>query len=125
MSNELHKIARKAEKRGILNLARHVFFCGNSGCCKSEEEAKSAGKLLARAAKASREDESPFEFTPVECLSLCAQGPLCVVYPGGVWYARVDEKAAERIVEGHLKRGAVVEELVFAKSGASPLPRED
>lgn len=119
MSNELEKIARKAEKRGIPNLARHVFFCGNSGCCKDNDEAKSAQKKLSRAAKESREGDFPFEVTPVECLGLCAQGPLCVVYPGGVWYARVDEKAASRIIEGHLKGGEVVEELVFARSGAN------
>ncbi len=119
MSNELDKVARKAEKRGIPNIARHIFFCGNSGCCKDKDEAKSTGKVLARAAKQSREGELPFEVTPVECLSLCVQGPLCVVYPDGVWYARVDEKAALRIVEEHLEKGEVVEELVFARSGAA------
>lgn len=119
MSNELEKIARKAEKRGIPNIARHVFFCGNGGCCKDKDEAKSAQKKLSRAAKESREGNSPFEFTPIECLNLCAQGPLCVIYPEGVWYARVDEKAASRIVEEHLKSGEVVEELVFARSGAN------
>lgn len=118
MLNELEKVARKAQKRGVQNIARHVFFCGNGGCCKDKEDAKSAEKILARAAKQSRAGDSPFEVTPVECLSLCVQGPLCVVYPGGVWYARVDEKAASRIVEQHLKGGEVVEELVFARSGA-------
>jgi len=116
MLNELDKIARKAEKRGLPHIARHVFFCGQSGCCKDKEEAKVAGRILARAAKASRESESPFEVTRVECLSLCVQGPLCVVYPEGIWYARVDEKAARRIVEEHLERGEIVEELVFVRN---------
>jgi (2Fe-2S) ferredoxin len=120
MSNEIQKITCKAEKRGIPTIARHVFFCGQSGCCKDKDEAKVAGKKLSRAAKESRGGESSFEFTPVECLSLCAQGPLAVVYPEGVWYAHVDEEAAEKIIEKHLKGGEVVEELVFARSGANP-----
>lgn len=117
MPTEIEKVARKAEKRGIPTIARHVFFCGSSGCCKDKEEAKAAGKKLGRAAKQSRGEEGGFEFTPVECLSLCAQGPLAVVYPEGVWYAHVDEDAAEKIIEQHLKGGEVVEELVFARSG--------
>ena len=121
MSHDTDKIARKAEKRGIPNIERHVFFCANSGCCKDKDEAKSAGKKLGRAAKASRGEEGAFEFTPVECLGLCAQGPLAVVYPEGVWYAHVDEDAAEKIIEHHLKGGQVVEELVFARSGANPI----
>lgn len=120
MSNPLEKVARKAEKRGIPNIKRHVFFCGHSGCCKDHDEAKSAARVLSRAAKQSRESEAPFEMTPVECLSLCVQGPLCVVYPEGIWYAQVDEKAARRIVEEHLQGGKIVEELVFARSGTSP-----
>jgi len=102
-----------------------VFFCGQSGCCKDKDEAKSAAKVLSKAAKGSRDGGSPFEITPVECLSLCVQGPLCVVYPEGVWYARVDEKAALRIVEEHLEKGEVVEELVFARSGANPVRVDD
>ncbi len=125
MPNELERVARKAEKRGVGNIARHVFFCGNGGCCKDKDEAKSAAKVLSKAAKESRGGESPFEVTPVECLSLCVQGPLCVVYPGGVWYARVDEKAALRIVEEHLEKGEVVEELVFARSGVNPVRVDD
>ena len=117
MPDEIEKVARKAAKRGTQSIARHVFFCGGSSCCKDRDEAKGAGKVLSRAAKESRGGDSSFEFTRVGCLSLCIQGPLCVVYPEGVWYARVDEDAAEQIVERHLKGGDVVEELVFARSG--------
>ncbi len=117
MPDEIEKVARKAAKRGIQSIARHVFFCGGSSCCKNRDEAKGALKKLNRAAKESRSGDAPFECTPVGCLSLCIQGPLCVVYPEGVWYARVDEEAAGKIVERHLKGGEVVEELVFARSG--------
>ncbi|RYX81979.1 (2Fe-2S) ferredoxin domain-containing protein [bacterium] len=125
MPTELQKITRKAEKRGIPSITHHVFFCGSSSCCKNKDEAKAAAKKLGKAAKQSRDEEGGFEFTPVECLNLCTQGPLAVVYPEGVWYAHVDEEAAEKIIEQHLKGGQVVEELVFARSGANPTTGKD
>ena len=125
MSSDTEKVSRKAEKRGIPNIARHIFFCGQSSCCKNKDDAKAAGKKLSRASKESRGGENAFEFTSVDCLNLCAQGPLAVVYPEGVWYAHVDEDAAEKIIEQHLQGGQVVEELVFARSGANPTAQED
>jgi (2Fe-2S) ferredoxin len=47
------------------------------------------------------------------CLGVCAGGPIVVVYPEGVWYARVTPELLERIVVEHLKAGRVVEEAVF------------
>ena len=47
------------------------------------------------------------------CLGVCADGPIVVVYPEGVWYAGVTEQLLERIVVEHLKNGRVVEEAVF------------
>ena len=125
MSSNTDKVGRKAEKRGIPNAARHIFFCDGSGCCKDKDEAKAAAKKLTRASKESRGGENAFETTVVDCLNLCAQGPLAVVYPEGVWYAHVDEDAAEKIIEQHLQGGEVVEELVFARSGGNPTAQED
>jgi (2Fe-2S) ferredoxin len=47
------------------------------------------------------------------CLGVCAGGPIVVVYPEGVWYARVTPELLERIVVEHLKYGRIVEEAVF------------
>lgn len=48
------------------------------------------------------------------CMSVCAEGPVVVVYPEGVWYRSVEETDVERIVEQHLVGGRpVVGKLLF------------
>ena len=45
------------------------------------------------------------------CLDRCEQGPVCVVYPEGVWYTYVDETDVDEIIESHLVDGKPVERL--------------
>ena len=47
------------------------------------------------------------------CLGVCAEGPILVVYPEGIWYSRVTPELLERIVVEHLKHGQPVEEAIF------------
>jgi (2Fe-2S) ferredoxin len=57
--------------------------------------------------------------TKVDCLRVCEQGPIAVVYPEGTWYRELDRAAMDRIVEEHLIGGRPVPDLMFA---AGPLP---
>jgi len=50
----------------------------------------------------------------VDCLRVCEQGPVMVVYPEGVWYRGVTPEALDLIIEQHLIGGRVVEEYAFA-----------
>jgi len=45
------------------------------------------------------------------CLDRCEEGPVCVVYPEGVWYTYVDETDVDEIIESHLVGGKPVERL--------------
>lgn len=45
------------------------------------------------------------------CLDRCAQGPVAVVYPEGIWYRYVDEEDVDEIIEQHLVNGKIVERL--------------
>jgi (2Fe-2S) ferredoxin len=94
--------------------SRHVLVC-TGGFCSPDSRGR---ELYAQLAELLQREELLFGPHRVKrgetpCLGVCAEGPIVVVYPDGIWYCRVTPELLERIVVQHLKCGRPVDEAVF------------
>jgi len=110
------------EKLKIGQFHRHVFLCIGDQCCTSEvgQEAWETLKRLLKDKNLSLSTGPGACYrTKAECLRVCQNGPIAVVYPEGTWYRDMTMDRIPLFVEKHLENGRPVEEWIFARN---PLP---
>ncbi|MET0319749.1 MAG: ferredoxin [Duganella sp.] len=95
---------------------RHIFMCVGPRCEPREGRAQAVFEHMGAVIDA--HPELAVKRTRTHCMVGCRfEGPVMVVYPEGVWYQRVDEDNAERIVHEHLIGGREVTDLIFHRLG--------
>jgi (2Fe-2S) ferredoxin len=112
-----------AEKLGIGHYHRHVLLCIGPDCC-APEVGLAAWDVLKKLLKEKNLSLSTAPNacyrTKVQCLRICTNGPILVVYPEGTWYQGMTAERIPRFVQEHLVEGRPIREWVFADN---PLPK--
>ncbi len=113
-------------------LRYHVFVCTGKSCSAVdsadvkeafERELKTRGLLFGKEKKG-KNPKGSIVLTECASVGFCAIGAAVLVYPDGIWYARVRAADVPEIIEEHLLNGRVVERLALLKVPAAARGQE-
>lgn len=106
---------------GLDHIKRHIFICADQTkpkCCSKALSIESWDYLKRRLKELkldtpTEQDAGCIFRTKANCLRVCQNGPILLIYPDGVWYHSATPDVIERIIQEHLLQNQIVTEYAF------------
>ena len=128
MTNK-NSLQESVKQLGLSTIERHIFLCCDQTkpkCCSKKEGLESWQYLKNRLKelgldRPTKENPHCIFRTKANCLRVCQDGPILLVYPEGTWYRQATPEVIETIIQEHIIGNKIVEEYAFHQH---PLPIE-
>ncbi len=116
-----------------IKISHHLLLCTSpkkeQTCCDPSTGRKSWSRLKEIIKELELESPNRKEGivlrSKVECLRICKRGPILLVWPDGIWYARVSPELIELIVRQHIILGRPISKFILKVTPFINQPTKD
>ena len=104
-------------------VSHHLLLCATSeksSCCNYEDGIASWNKLKKIIKDLGLDNinrpQGVVLRSKVDCLRVCKDGPILLIWPDGIWYRNVNETRIEVIIQSHLMNGMPLSEWIIKET---------